>query len=190
MWAVRLTLVFAAAAAILTSGTVRCGAQPPAGSQSSAQVREHAKKILQRPEFRTDVPDSPLAKFFRDLRERWDRFGRWIARQWDHFRRWLDRSFEGPRASHVPGLVNGLPVVFAGLLIVAGIALVGWLLVKLVAAVVANRRAKKAKSRTAYDTAEEDDNLVLEPGVWMDQAATYATSDDYRRAFRAVFVAT
>jgi hypothetical protein len=153
-------------------------------------VRSHVRDILNRPEFRAEAEDSAAARFAKSLREKWDSGYRAIKQRWEGFQRWLKRLFSN---SGIPG-AGGLAAqvfssVFSVLILILGGCLVAWLIAKLVSSISLRRDAKLAKSRTAYDESEDDEGIVQEPNAWIRQASVYAGSDDYRRAFRAVFIA-
>jgi hypothetical protein len=82
-------------------------------------------------------------------------------------------------------LASGFSYIFGALFI----GLAAWLIAWLIQGLRLGRIGGKARGRTAYDEAEADEGIVLEPNAWMQQAGVYAGSEDYRRAFRAVFVA-
>jgi len=80
----------------------------------------------------------------------------------------------------------GLQWVFIGIFIILG----AWLIAVLIrrAARDYERRGRASSSR-AYTQEEFDAEIVAEPDAWIAQARKYADAGDYRRAFRAVFLA-
>ena len=111
-----------------------------------------------------------------------------MGERWNAIQKWFGRLFggAGPGLAGPAGAIGALLAYAFGALF---LILVAWLVAKLIGNLVIERRERKAKARTAYDEAEADDAVPLEPNAWLQQANGYASSDDYRRAFRAVFIA-
>jgi len=183
------TLIVAAILLLVSAAGPARAQSSPAGADP-AQVKTQVRDILNQPEFRPEASVSAAAKLAKSIREKWDSTYRAIKQRWDGFWRWLNRLFRG---SDLPGAGGVAAQVFSRVFSVAflllGGCLVAWLIAKLIASISLRRNAKLAKSRTAYDESEEDEGIVLEPNAWLRQAGVYAGSDDYRRAFRAVFIA-
>ncbi len=163
-------------------------ARSPAAAQGipadAAQVRAHAREILNQPEFQPESPDSPMAQLGRAFREKWENTSRWATERWNAFRKWFRGLFPvlGGAGSAVSSIIS---IVFVALFI----GLAGWLVAWLIRSLMLQRRLTQAQARSAYDMEEADEEVPLEPNAWLQQAQGYAGSDDYRRAFRAVFVA-
>ena len=184
-WLKRLLAALALLLCFAMPPTLRAGAQTPRTEADAARVKAHAKEILAQPEFQPESPDSPGARFARSVRDTWGKGARWLSERWSAFRRWLDRLFSGMGGQAAGPVASGVSYVFAVLVI----GLAGWLVAWLIRNLWLNRRQREAKARKAYDEAEADDAVELEPSAWIAQAGAYADSSDYRRAFRAVFVA-
>jgi len=160
-------------------------AQTVPASPDADRIRAHAKEILNQPEFRPEAPDSPMAQMGRSVRDSVQKFGNWVRDRWDGFWNWFRKLFSGfggPGAATAATAVSWTFVaIFVGLF--------AWLAAWLIRGYLSGRSQREAKLRTAYDEAEMDDGLVLEPNAWIQQADTYAGTEDFRRAFRAVFIA-
>jgi hypothetical protein len=170
---------------LLTTAGVRVRAQQTAPAVDARQVKASVKDILSQPEFRPDAPDSAMAQLGRTLREDLEQSKRWINDRWKAIQRWLSRlfgSFGGAAAGAAASIFSR---VFIVLFIAAGLCLVAWL----ARGLAIGRSRKAAMARTAFDEPEAEDGIVMEPDAWMQQAGAFAQSDDYRRAFRAVFIA-
>ncbi len=170
----------------LSGGGLHSSGQSPPAAPDPAQVKAHAKEILSQPEFQPERADDAMAQFGRAFRERWEKSWQWLQDRWAAIRRWFSRLFPGLGGGPANSVASVVPIAFAALIV--GFA--GWLAAWLIRNLWLQRSRKRASARTAYDEAEADDGIELEPSAWMLQAQTYAGSDDYRRAFRAVFVAT
>ncbi|HZT41710.1 MAG TPA: DUF4129 domain-containing protein [Chthonomonadaceae bacterium] len=150
----------------------RTAAQPP----PPAQVKADLGRILSGAEFRpVTVTESPLDRAVRWMRDRWNAFKDWLGR--------ILRQLFG--SVSLAGGGEGLMWVFVGLFIV----LAAWLLARLLRGAWERRERKPKKISRAYDLDEAGVETVTEPDEWMQQAQRYAAEGDYRRAFRAVFLA-
>ncbi|MCW3095025.1 MAG: hypothetical protein JWL77_643 [Chthonomonadaceae bacterium] len=168
---------------------VACRAQAPPGQTEvkqtdPAQVKADLKHILQDPEFRPEKEQEGLLA----------RFSRWLGERWDTFLAWLRKIFHfkmKPPDVNVNGGSNFLaalvvPVVTAILLVP-----VVWLLALLIRAIVNNwkgRTPPRAKTTTTFDIDDAAADMLEEPDEWLRQAQHFAEQNDYRRAFRAVFL--
>ncbi|HLV81479.1 MAG TPA: DUF4129 domain-containing protein [Chthonomonadaceae bacterium] len=133
-------------------------------------------RILSGSEFRPVVAgESPLDRAIRWLQDRWDTLRDWLSRQW--------RQLFGTVA--IRGGGEGLMWVFLALFLVAA----AWLLARLLQGAWARREQRPKKKSKAYDMDEAGVETVTEPDAWLQQAQRYAAESDYRRAFRAVFLA-
>jgi hypothetical protein len=166
---------------------VACRAQaPPAQTDvkqtDPAQVKADLKHILQDPEFQPEKEQEGLLA----------RFSRWLSERWEALLAWLRKFFhfkmKPPNVSGGSNFLAALvvPVVTAILLIP-----VVWLLALLIRAIVNNwkeRTPLKAKTTTTFDIDEAAADMLEEPDEWLRQAQHFAEANDYRRAFRAVFL--
>ena len=164
--------------------TVSVSAQSVPPPTDSTAVKAHVKEILDQPEFRPEAADSPTAQMARAFRERWDSSARWMTSRWNAFVKWFRGLFSGLGGAAGPAVSSAVSWTFVALFVGLG----GWLVAWLIRNITLRRGRNKAKDRTVFDEAEADDAVALEPNAWIDQAAGYAESDDYRRAFRAVFI--
>ncbi len=177
-------LVVSILAALGMCATVSVKAQSAHPPPDAATVKAHVKEILDQPEFRPEMADSPMARMGRAFRERWDSSARWMTARWNAFLKWFRGLFSGLGGGMGPAVSSAVSWVFIALFVGLG----GWLIAWLVRNLWLRKSRSLAKDRTAFDEAEADDAVALEPGAWIRQAAGYAESDDYRRAFRAVFI--
>jgi len=154
-----------------------CSAQTP----GPAQVRTALKEILSRSEFRPAPTSSanPILKaiknFFHHLYSALERFWHWLQRR---------LHFGNMAASYIPR-----PVVY--ILVVGLVLLGGWLLWRLVRNAIWPRLTKQQEKPSFKVTTEPEPAPVVLPEaeVLLQQAQQFAAAGDYRRAFRALFLA-
>lgn len=140
-------------------------------SAETAEVRARLGRILADPEF---APPAPVNNNL-------VRAAQWIKDQWEALWRFIGRFFRVPALSGG----SGLKWVLFGAVCAAGV----WLLVKLVMEFRFKRRSNKTGLKTQELHDMLDDVASTEPDVWLLQADRFARDNDYRRAFRSVFVA-
>ena len=161
----------------------RSGAQPPT-PEDTGRVKSSVKEILAQPEFRPDSANDPMGEFARSIQKQTEDGRKWLQRRWDAFIKWLNSLF-----SVTAGTAGLLSYAVLYLFMAVFCALLVWLIVK----IVRERRSKRAAARvrsTAFDEFEESEEaIVKEPEAWLRQSDQYAADGDYRRAFRAVFIA-
>lgn len=163
----------------------RAQSAPPAADP--AQVKADLKRILQSPEFQPVKEDQGfLARTSRWFGEKWDAF-------WKSIRDWLRKHFGGDDDSEERGSASSnVLAAFVVPLVCAVLAIpVVWLLALLIQAFVRNWRGvalPKARTTTTFDIDEATADMVEEPDEWLLQAQKYAEANDFRRAFRAVFL--
>jgi hypothetical protein len=159
-------------------------ASPGVQQADPAQVKADLKRILQDPEFQPEKDQEGLLA----------RFSKWLSDRWDAFVAWLRKLIHlNPPKANIPtdGAGNFLaalvvPVVSAVLLLA-----VVWLIALLIRAIARNWRSAppaKAKTTTTFDIDEAAADMLEEPDEWLRQAQHFADQNDYRRAFRAVFL--
>ncbi|HZO89283.1 MAG TPA: DUF4129 domain-containing protein [Chthonomonadaceae bacterium] len=157
------------------SAAARIAAQAaPPSRPAPAQVRAELDRILSCPEFQPHVVSgpNPLEKALKWIGEQWDAF-------WEFIRKLL--SFGGIRGGSA-----GLQWVLIGAFILLG----AWLLSKLIRSYLAHSQGRRTPPRTASTYEEElEAETITEPDIWLEQAQRYAAERDYRRAFRAVYLA-
>ncbi len=163
---------------------VACHAQGGPNSADPAQVKADLKRILQAPEFQ---PEKEQEGFLA-------RFSKWMGERWQAFLTWLRKLFHfniDPPDIHPErggNMLAGLlvPVITAVLLLA-----VVWLLALLIRALARNWKQKaplKAKTTTTFDIDDAAADMLEEPDEWLRQAQHFADQNDFRRAFRAVFL--
>jgi len=168
-----LVLLFCLAGAALS--------QPDGAPRNDpARVRADLNRVMADPEFQPDHVRETL----------FSRVVKWIGDQWDRFVKWLRHLFgmDRERTRALGGSGYGLQWVFIYLFIVGGILLIAWLLVTY----LRNRQAASKATpdmRKIYDLDNADADSVTEPDDWLHHARAFAAQNDFRRAFRAVFLA-
>ncbi len=154
-------------------------AQDSSAVQTS-QVKAHLKEILAQPEFHPEVAKNPFDQSFRFIQEQWDKLGKWFQ----NVRDWLNKLFQGSGE-------GGLP--FANFLVYAVMFV---LIAVLIIFIVHQLREyggtrTRALKRSVFDLEEgEEDSFSRDPESWMSQAKSHADSKEYRKAYRAAFIAT
>lgn len=148
-----------------------------------AQIKADLKRILQQPEFQPEKEQEGLLS----------RFSHWVSAKWDTFLAWLRKllKLKDRPAPVSSGTSNGLaalvvPVVTALLLLA-----VIWLLALLIKAIARNWKGAaltKVKTTTTFDIDDASADMLEEPDEWLRQAQHFAEANDFRRAFRAVFL--
>ncbi len=138
------------------------------------KVRTDLKEILARSEFQTadNGENNPLREAIKFLQREWDTFVEWFKKLFDF-------------ASQYGTL--GQTVVY----IIVGLILVGaaWLLAKILRQYFQNRALNSVSEHTVFDIDEPEDQISHDSNVWLTDAEGMANQNDYRRAYRAVFVA-
>ena len=161
-----------------------CRAQSGPPSVDPAQVKADLKRILQAPEFQPDKDQEGLLA----------RFSRWMGERWQAFLAWLRKLFHfkmDPPNIHPSAGSNLLaqlvvPVVTAALLLA-----VVWLLALLIRSLARNWKRNtplNAKTTRTFDIDDAAADMLEEPDEWLHQAQHFADQNDFRRAFRAVFL--
>ena len=158
-----------------------CGAGTPARAQSGTapdpnQVRQNLKNILDDGEFHSAAPQEPslFSKMVQSLKDLWEK----LKKSLDN----LFPSTKGLRMSRSPGI----QWVFIAIFLLGG----SWLLYRLIRNAWENREKKRAETRTAFDLDETEEEIVREPDAWIAEAEKWIKEGDYRRAYRALFVAS
>lgn len=166
-------------------GRAQSGPVQPASQQADpAQVKADLKRILQAPEFQPEKEqEGVLARFSHWLGERWDAFLAWL-RKWFHWKPPAPKVNPDAGSNLLAALV--VPIVTAVLLLA-----VVWLLALLIRALVRNWKQTapaKTKTTTTFDIDDAAADMLEEPDEWLRQAQHFAEANDFRRAFRAVFL--
>ncbi len=148
---------------------------PPASSSASvappSQLKADLNRILGSKEFQPDTPDD---NYLRDKMAE----GR---RLWQRVRDWWDHLFRTSGLRGGSNLVIGvlLTLISAGLL---------WIVFRM----LRNWSPREYAARPAHKVAAEEEALAeieRDAGVWLTQAEEWARQGDFRRAYRAVFLA-
>ena len=160
---------------LFLGGAVHAGAQ--AGT-NPARIKVDLDRILSRPEFLPETQgEGPFTRVLR-----------WIGEHWDRFWKWLRDLFPSMGGIAAGGGGKVLLWIFIVLFVVLG----AWLLAKLIRSYLdyrAGRQPQALRPNAAYDIDDPAMEGVTDPDVWLQQAQRYAADGDYRRAFRAVFLA-
>jgi hypothetical protein len=171
-WAALLLLCFLFPMGVRTLAQAPAPAAAPESARA-ARIKSDLRDILRTGGFeRENTGESWLA-----------RAGVWISRQWNRFTEWLRRlfSFGGRFAA---GSSPVLPyVLVAGLILLIAYAI----------AYAAQRYrpgGRPARSKPPVDTVvEPEESAAAEPDAWIAAARRHAAAGDYRKAYRAVFIA-
>ena len=149
------------------------------GGDSAQQSKAQLKKILAQKEFHPEAATNPFEQGFRWVQEQWDKVSKWIKDVWDSITKSLGSAGQG-FGSFAQVLVY---VVMAALLIALVMFLVGQFY-------RFRSGETQARKRTVFDAAEDDDdNFSRDPEEWLTQAKTVCESGEFRKAYRAVFIA-
>jgi hypothetical protein len=158
---------------------------PPAAAQLPEpervqRIQGHLREILSGQEFQWKKPEPTIL----------ERAGKWIGERLEQFFDALGRLF---RFSPAPE--TGAGELFFWMIYVALVGglilLLAWLLTRL-ARRLSERRADAAPRKrpaVASQVVEPEETVESDPEAWLETARQYAESGDYRRAYRAVFLA-
>lgn len=166
-------------------------AQNTSPNHKPETVKQELQEILTRKEFQEEPANSLLTDWNRRLNKAWKDF-------WKRVEKFLKEIFrESPNQrnnasnpfSAIPSQV--LSSSFTIILIVVGVVLLAYLVHKFILNFhkIFPKRTKK-KHDAPLTEEEELEILVVDPDPWIQKASTLASDGDYRRAFRAVFIAT
>ena len=160
-----------------------CRAQvKPAASVSSAsesaapvsppQLKADLQRILRQQEFQPESTEaSSVTKALRSLRERWERL-----------RKWFQSLFRGG------GLVAGSTTLIYILVVLMGLGL-GWVAFRILRDWHPVRAGGNSARPESVVEEEDADPFIRDPEHWQAQAAGFAQSGEYRRAYRSLFLA-
>jgi hypothetical protein len=148
--------------------------QEPAASPRAERIRADLRQILSAPEFRvTPAGETPL-----------QRAGRWLRERWDAFVKWWEGLFSfGGQAN--PGASRFFMWIVLGVLIV-GIA---YVLAYAVRRGALARGLKSGRSAGVNSSSEPIEERIDDPDGLLAAAKELAVAGQYRRAYRAVFLA-
>ena len=146
---------------------------PPPESARAARIKADLQRILSSGDYRVEKPgENPLAPV-----------GKWISDRWREFTDWLRRIFSfGGRVG------TGSSPILPYVLVVALILLIAYA----IAYALKNYKAapRLAKQKPTIDTLlEPEETATAEPDAWIAAARRHAAAGDYRRAYRAAFIA-
>ena len=176
MWSTRLyaliLLLLVGVSAMVLS--VPASAQNTGHGNDPEQVKADLQNILNGSEFQAAPPAdvSIIEKAAKWLREMWEKLA-------ERFRDMF--KFGDGGISKSPGV----QWLFIALFIAGGT----YLAYRLIRSYLANRTTKQAKSRTAFDLDDTEDDISREPNDWLQEAERQRTEGDFRRAYRAMFLA-
>lgn len=148
-------------------------AQPPSQGRPT-QIRADLNTIFARGEFRTEEARSnnPLVRAWKWVKEKWNAF-------WEGVRKLFSSAGVSIGAM-------GLQWIF----IILFLILAARILAKILQDYRGHRAEQKAGKRSVFEFDEADAETITDPEVWLQQAEQYAKAQDYRRAYRALFIAT
>jgi len=165
-------------AALLLLRTAICLAQKPAASPEpvsprAAKIHADLEQVLKSGGYEPEkTGEGPFTKM-----------GRWIADRWNGFWEWLRKVFGfGGRIG------AGSSPVMPYILVVVLILVIAYA----IAYAVKNyqRTPRVTKKKPSVDTiVEPEESAAAEPDAWIAAARLHAAAGDYRRAYRAVFLA-
>lgn len=176
----RLLLAVIAALAVVGFCAAGLAQEGPGGPHASeapspraARIHADLQEVLRTGGFEQEKPgEGILAKM-----------GKWLTDLWNAFQDWLRRIF-GFGGSVGSGSSTIMPYVLVIVLLV-GVAYA-------IAFAVKNYRRAAGKSgrKPSVDiVAEPEESAAAEPDAWIAAARRHADAGDYRRAYRAVFLA-
>lgn len=160
------------------------GAQTVEPQHSGTQVKERVREILAQPEFRSDSSQDPLARLAQSVRKQMEDGWKWLQRQWDRLADWFRNlfAFSGSAAG---ALSYGFLYIFIGLFLL-GMARLAFMIFRN----QPPRTRKKTQSAALFEEDEVDEqDFARDPEVWLTECEKYTAEREYRRAFRAVFIA-
>lgn len=139
------------------------------------KVHSDLKNILSRSEFRMDgsLSNNPLTQAIK-----------YAQKQWDVFKKWFNGLFE------FAGQFGSLGKVFVYAILALLLVGAAWVLARVLREYFHNRALQSVGQHTVFDEDEPDDSVSHDANVWISDAEAMAQAGDYRRAYRAVFVAT
>jgi hypothetical protein len=157
------------------SSSAAAGQSTPSGSSPRAiAIHADLDRILSGPEFSLGpTAENPV-----------ERFGNWLREKWNAFWEWLEKFFRfGGRAS--PGTAKIFLWVVLCVLIVAIAFVLAYAVRKYGGKTWLGREAPRAR-READEPAEE---TISDPDRLLETARDLAAAGEFRRAYRAVFLA-
>ena len=138
------------------------------------QVKANLKTILDSREFQAAQPADPSL---------YEKAARWLREQWDKIMERLRGLFKFGDGG--VGKSPGVQWVFIALFIAVGT----YVARRLIRSYLATRKTTRAKARTAFDLDDTEEEISREPNDWLEEARRREEEGDYRRAYRALFLA-
>lgn len=161
--------------------TIRALAQSPPAQADPAQIKSDLDRILADPEFHPALhQETWFTHMLRWLGDQWDAFWKWIGRLLDKLTGHVHLGGSGATG-------GGLQWMIIVLFLVGFLVLIAWLIRTLILHWKPSEKREKP-AKTSFDIDEADADAVAEPDEWLRQAQQFAAAEDYRRAFRAVFL--
>lgn len=158
---------------------------------NSSQIKNEVKSILNSPQFhqnntRHSILERPIATFegwFRKFLERLNKFFQVFRRGWNKFWKWIAHFMgHSHQMSMPPSTSRFFVYALVTLLILGGLCALTWLII------AAQKRRQKRKPRVILELTEED-IADPDPQNWLQQAAAFTDIQDYKSAYRALFIA-
>lgn len=145
-------------------------------SARAAQIKAHLQDILSSSDYRVEKAE-PSAL---------ERFWKWVSDLWERFMRWLGRLFSFGSAGGVGGAGYFMVYLLYGGLII-GLA---YVIVYAIRRLASRTEAEKGRKKPGVGVIEEpEESASVEPDAWLAAAQRHAAAGDFRRAYRAVFIA-
>lgn len=143
---------------------------------TAPKLKEDLRRILSGSEYQPESRDQNsvnmmVKKTIRDMRRRWSQFLKWLG---DLFK--------------TGGMVGGSNAV-TGVLVTLLLAFLIWIVVRLSRDWKPKRLAGQLFKNDPASLEEGQADIVRDPEIWSRQAAEWAEKQDYRRAYRALFLA-
>lgn len=144
-----------------------------AESPRAARIHQDLKQIFSSPEFGASPDKESVTQ----------KVGRWLTERWDDFKKWWSRTFSfGGRVS--PGtaqiamwLVLAAMIVAIAFVLAFGLRKLGW------------RMGANGKRQRLDVASEEIEEKLDDPDELLAAAKALAAAGQYRRAYRAIFLA-
>lgn len=138
------------------------------------KVRADLQNILSRDEFQLGKgkATNPLTQFVDSAKQ-----------YWKDFREWFDSLFSF--AGHLGAVGKALVYVIVALLLLGGALVIA----KILRNYFQNKTLAAVGARTVFDEEDPEDEISHDAQTWLHQADGLAQANDWKRAYRAVFVA-
>jgi len=153
----------------------QAGAASPSQAESAraTKIKSDLQAVLNSGEYQREKPG-----------ESWmSRAGKWISERWNSIAEWFRKIF-----GFSSGVGSGSATIMPYVLVVGLILLLAYGIAYAMKNYSGERGVGQKKPKV--DTIlEPEETAAAEPDAWIDAAKRHAASGDYRRAYRAVFIA-